>query len=70
MFDNCKNCLLYDRRDDEDRRFLNDVKIVDDPNPDKHFCDMWDEENSHVIPKEVWENKTKCKFYVKDRSKN
>lgn len=65
MFDNCKSCLFYDREEDKLRRSLADVIIIDDPNPDKHYCDMvWDEENSYVIPKEVWENKTKCEHYM------
>ena len=64
MFDNCKTCLFYDKEYDDTWRNEDDEDIIDDPNPDKHFCDMWDD-NETVIPKDVWEHRAKCPHYIK-----
>ena len=66
MFDNCNLCMFYDKKRDDLYREDDDFIFIDDPNPDKHFCNMWRKENQTVIPKDVWEHHTKCPYYIKD----
>ena len=68
IFDNCKTCLFYDEEFDVMMAEEDDEDIWYDPNPYKHFCRMWREENGTVIPKAVWEQREKCSHYVKDRT--
>ena len=63
MLEHCKTCLWYEEGTDEIYRDGDDGLIIDDPNPDKHFCEELDDK---VIPKEIWERKAKCPHYVKD----
>lgn len=66
MFDNCKTCLFYNSMYDNMCREEEDEIIEDEPIFDKHFCVMWDD-NEPVIPKDVWEHRTKCPHYVKPK---
>lgn len=68
MFDNCKNCLFYDKEDDDMRRSWQDRIIENDTNPDKHFCDEWSKQG-YVIPRDIWEGKKKCPYFFKDTLK-
>ena len=66
MFEQCQNCLFYEKDDDDMRRSLKDKIIENDPNPDKHYCDCWAKQG-YVIPKNIWEDKTTCPHYAKDK---
>ena len=63
MLENCKTCLFYDAMYDDICAQYDDDMPLDGSIPDNHFCDMWDD-TGEVIPKDVWENKIKCKHYM------
>ena len=63
MPNQCETCLWYDKGTDEIYREGNDEDIIGDPNPNKHYCEEW---NDNIIPKEIWHDKVKCPHYTKD----
>ena len=66
MFDNCKNCLFYDREYDEIEQENDDIELLVDPNPNPHFCRAW----KQGIPKDIWEHRTKCPHYINEITTN
>lgn len=62
MFDNCKDCMFYDKDRDDLYREYDDEMPLDGSIPDNHFCVRF----QSGIAKEVWEHKAKCPYYVKD----
>lgn len=59
MFDNCKNCLIYDVEDDDMLQQLFDEDVIGQPNVPPHYCLYF----YNGIPKEVWDGKEKCKHF-------
>ena len=63
MFNNCKDCLFYNGYRDKMEQQIYDE--YDDSHTPPHFCVRF----NNGIPFDVWDGKTKCRRYVKNRNK-
>ena len=62
MFDNCKNCMFYDKDRDDLYRAYDDEMELDGSFPDNHFCIHFE----NGIAKDIWEHRSECPHYLKD----
>jgi hypothetical protein len=58
----CKDCLFYSEEYDGARQTGVDVVVVDNPDPEQHFCPMYD----NHIPFDIFYSNGNCEFYEKE----
>ena len=56
----CSKCLFYDEKYDNFRQEYDDVIVVDNDQPPKHFCLLYES----GIPSNIFYDGNACKFFV------
>ena len=56
----CNNCLFYDKQYDDMRQEYDDVIVVGNDQPPKHFCVQYED----GIPKDIFYGGNACKFFI------
>ena len=55
----CRKCLFYNAQFDEMRRERDDVVVIGQGEPDRHYCDLFT-----PIPPGVFEGEVDCESFV------